>query len=197
MNINKFYKGVTTSTQLSIKMLFCDDIKRYIVSFLGAKPMKTADMFKMRTLIDDWRASADCLYGHKILTYRLRKRFSLEQFQFELSDVGHQSRKKYIQKWGDHFKREDVMDELAQYHKNEEGVFRIPDSYPQFQWLSNIVSFYFLDMKHQMKCFLKDIRSAGAISAKKHRGRERVVCPCCNVSLARNSLSRHRKTFGH
>ena len=178
-------------------MLLCDDIKRHIVSFLGAKPMKTIDMFAVRDLIMRWLESDDCLAEHKILTYRLRKRFSLEQFQFELSDVGHQSRKKYIQKWGDHFKREDVMDELAQYHKNEEGVFRIPDSYPQFQWLSNIVSFYFLDMKHQMKRFLKDIRNAGAISAKKHRGQERVVCPCCNVSLARNSLSRHRKTFGH
>ena len=178
-------------------MLFCDDIKRYIVSFLGAKPMKTIDIFNMRDLIDDWRASADCLTGHKILTYRLRTRVSLEQFQFEVSDVGHQSRKKYIQNWGEHCKREDVLAELAQYHKNEEGVFRIPDSYPQFQWLSSIVNLYFLDMKQQMKCFLKDIRGAGAISAKKHRGRERVVCPCCNVTLARNSLSRHRKTFGH
>ena len=156
-------------------MLFCDDIKRHIVSFLGAKPMKTIDMFAVRDLIMRWLETDDCLAEHKILTYRLRKRISYEQFQFELSDVGHQSRKKYIQKWVVHFNRKQVLDELVQYHKNEEEVVIVPDSFPDFAWISSLFNIYFIEKKQHLSFFLDDIRDAGAISTKKHLGRERVV----------------------
>ena len=144
-----------------------------------------------------WTTTEDCVFGHKKFTYLLRKRISHEQFQFELSDVGMRAREKYIKKQEDHFKRKDVIAELLKFHETGYGgEWRIPIEFQLFHWLAWDFDAYFIEMKQTSAGFLKDIRDAGMISAKKHLGRERVVCPCGCVS-SKNSLSRHRKTFGH
>ena len=173
-------------------MYFCDDIKRHILSFLGAKPMKTTELEDISDLIHKWSRGRSV----KSFIYHLRMRISFEQLQFEQSDVGVRAREKYIALRLEQCKRRDVQAELLQYHvlaaQDFNGVFRIPDSFHRVKWEAHILQ---LLLKGTTSwTLLESVRSAGKASANKFRRRERVCCVCCGKEVSRSSLSRHKKT---
>ena len=176
-------------------MHFCDDIKHHILSFLGAKPMKPAGIGVFTDIIHKWgraRLSA------RSFVYHLRLRISLEQLQFEQSDVGVRAREKYTARLLELCKRTDVLEELRQYHvmaaQDFNGVVRIPDSFRRVDWEANILKMLLRGTTSWT--LLESVRSAGKASANKFRRRERVCCEYCGKELARGSLSKHKKTGG-
>ena len=174
-------------------MYFCDDIKHHILSFLGAKPMKTTGLGVFTDIIHKWGRGR---LSPKSFVYRLRMRISLEQLQFEQSAVGIGAREKYVARLLEKCKRSDVLEELLQYHvlaaQDFNGVFRIPDSFRLVEWESTILKI--LLKGTTAWTLLEAVRSAGKASADKFRRRERVCCEFCGKEVARSSLSRHKKT---
>ena len=177
-------------------MYFCDDIKRHILSFLGAKPMKTTELDDIADLIHKFWHDKQ---SGKTFIYRLRMRISFEQWQFEQSDVGVRAREKYVALRLEQCKRRDVRAELLQYHvlaaQDFNGVFRIPDSFHRVKWEARIFQLLMRVQRNETTpLFLNTIRMAGKASAAKFRRRERVCCECCGKEVSRSSLSRHKKT---
>ena len=174
-------------------MYFCDDIKRHILSFLGAKPMKLTDIDDIADLIHKW---GDGKLSAQTFVYHLRMRISFEQLQFEQSAVGFRAREKSNALRMEQCKRRDVQAELLQYHilaaQDFNGVFRIPDSFERFKWESSIFKILLKGTIHGF--LLEGIRGAGKASVNKFRRRERVCCEFCGKEVSRSSLSRHKKT---
>ena len=173
-------------------MYFCDDIKRHILSFLGAKPMKVTNIDDIADLIHKWSRGQSV----KSIIYHLRMRISFEQWQFEQSDVGVGAREKYVALLLEQCKRRDVQAELLQYHvlaaQDFNGVFRIPDSFHRVDWEATILKMLLKGTTSWT--LLEAVRSAGKASANKFRRRERVCCVVCGKDVSRSSLSRHKKT---
>ena len=121
-------------------MYFCEDIKRHIISFLGAKPMKLTNLDDIADLIHKWGADA---IKFPALVYHLRMRMSFEQLQFEQSYTGIKARERYVARLLEQCKRRDVQAELLQYHvlaaNDFNGVFRIPDSFHRVKWEAHIL----------------------------------------------------------
>ena len=176
-------------------MYFCDDIKRHIISFLGAKPMKTTELDDIADLIHKFWHDKQ---SGKTFIYHLRMRISFEQWQFEQSDVGVRAREKYVALRLEQCKRRDVQAELLQYHvlaaQDFNGVFRIPDSFHRVKWEAALFDAMMRVQLNETSLFLNAIRTAGKASADKFRRRARVCCVYCGKEMSRSSLSRHKKT---
>ena len=174
-------------------MYFCDDIKHHILSFLGAKPMKTTKLEDIADLIHKWGRGQ---LSAKTFIYHLRMRISFEQLQFEQSAVGVKAREKYVALLLEQCKRRDVQAELLQYHvlaaQDFNGVFRIPDSFLRVDWESVVLNRLLKGATSWT--LLESVRSEGKASAAKFRRRERVCCEFCGKEVSRSSLSRHKKT---
>lgn len=175
-------------------MYFCDDIKRHIISFLGAKPMKLTNIDDIAELLHKWSHSKKL--SVQTLVYHLRMRISFEQLRFEQSAVGVRAREKQVALRLEQCKRRDVQAELLQYHvlaaQDFNGVFRIPDSFHRVKWEATILKM--LLKGSTSWTLVEEVRIAGKASANKFRRRERVCCEFCGKEVSRSSLSRHKKT---
>ena len=197
---------ITEIISITKQYAFCDEIKKNILSFIPKpKPMKSIGEWLLSYEFQEIFNQHHRVINTKLMTwdkadvkliYRLRMLVSLEQFQFERTELAHNAMEKYKNK----LRAQGVVSAFSMY-----GWF-MSDGLSMWLYVLKCCDDGNLWSGHRGTkiTHLKQIQNAGEksskhqkklqqIKIKNEKRREIVSCECCHKLMCRSSLSRHSK----